>query len=37
MKRMTTCMVGLLSASSMAGLVIGAVVAQDPTVVDDKH
>jgi quercetin dioxygenase-like cupin family protein len=30
-------MFGLLSASSIAGLVIGAAVAQDPTVVDAKH
>ncbi len=37
MKRMTKCMLGLLSASSMAGLVIGAAVAQDPTAVDAKH
>lgn len=37
MKRMTRCMFGLLSASSIAGLVIGAAVAQDPTVVDAKH
>ena len=37
MKRMTKCMFGLLSASSIAGLVIGVAVAQDPTVVDAKH
>jgi quercetin dioxygenase-like cupin family protein len=37
MKRMTECMFGLLSASSIAGLLIGAAVAQDPTVVDAKH
>ena len=37
MKRMVKCVFGLLSASSIAGLVIGAAVAQDPTVVDAKH
>jgi quercetin dioxygenase-like cupin family protein len=37
MNRMTKCMFGLLSASSLAGLVIGVAVAQDPTVVDAKH
>ena len=37
MKSMTKCMSGLLSASCIAGLVIGVAVAQDPTVVDAKH
>jgi quercetin dioxygenase-like cupin family protein len=37
MKRSTKCMFGLLCASCIAGLVIGAAVAQDPTVVDAKH
>jgi quercetin dioxygenase-like cupin family protein len=37
MTRMTKCMSGLLSAGSIAGLVISAAVAQDPTVVDAKH
>jgi quercetin dioxygenase-like cupin family protein len=37
MTRMTKCMFGLLSVGSIAGLVIGAAVAQDPTVVDAKH
>ena len=37
MTPITKCIFGLLSASSIAGLVIGAAVAQDPTVVDAKH
>jgi quercetin dioxygenase-like cupin family protein len=37
MKRVMKCMFGLASVSSLAGLVIGVAVAQDPTVVDAKH
>jgi quercetin dioxygenase-like cupin family protein len=37
MKCITKRMFGLLLASSLTALVIGAAVAQDPTVVDTKH
>jgi quercetin dioxygenase-like cupin family protein len=37
MKRVTKCMFGLASVSSLGGLVIGVALAQDPTVVDAKH
>lgn len=37
MKRITKRIFRLVSASSIAGLVIGVAVAQDPTVVDAKH
>jgi quercetin dioxygenase-like cupin family protein len=37
MKCITKRMFGLLLASSLTALVIGAAVAQDPTVVDAKH
>jgi quercetin dioxygenase-like cupin family protein len=37
MKGVAKCMFGLLFATSMTGVVIGAAIAQDPTVVDAKH
>jgi quercetin dioxygenase-like cupin family protein len=37
MKGITKVMLGLVLASSIAGLAIGSAVAQDPTVVDAKH